>query len=240
MRDGDIAADPGSRSYRTLLPVDYIGTIAESEHLCIETGRLPPSRCSSAPGWQPRTTSYSPAGTSGPAPAAPSTGLTRTRVSTASTETDGADETQTIGRLVAGYRFMPWFGLEAIYQTLGTYRIRVEGPSAGTALALDRVAEVDAYAVAALGHYPLKRGSFFARLGAARWRVESATTYVAGGVVQRREDEERGSELVWGLGYEHLIANGALRIGYEEIANVAIDPDEDDLRLIAFDVLLRF
>lgn len=50
--------------------------------------------------------------------------------------------------------------------------------------------------------------------------------------------EERGTDLVWGLGYEHLIANGALRIGYEEIANV--DPGEDDLRLIAFDVLLRF
>lgn len=153
---------------------------------------------------------------------------------------DPSDDSQTIGRMFAGYRLGPNFSIEATYQELGTYDVHVEGEAGGTPLDVDRIAEADALSIAALGHYPLKSGSFFARLGAARWRVESSTTTRSAGISQRRENDDRGTDLVWGIGYEHCIGDGALRVGYEEIGNVGIDEEEDDVRLLAFDILLRF
>ncbi|BAU48368.1 cell envelope biogenesis protein OmpA [Sulfurifustis variabilis] len=153
---------------------------------------------------------------------------------------DRSDDSRTVGRMFAGYRFAPHLAVEATYQSLGTYEVHVEGQGAGDPLALDRTAEADAYSIAALGHYPLSSGSLFARLGAARWRVEATTVTIAAGVPRRQEDDDSGTDLIWGIGWEHRLGSGALRVGYEEIGNVGIDAEEDDLRLIALDVLLRF
>jgi hypothetical protein len=155
-------------------------------------------------------------------------------------EKDSPDDSQTMGRMLAGYRFGPHLGVEASYQDLGTHTLHVEGQTAGNALAVDRVAEADAYALAVLGHYTLKSGSFFGRLGAARWSVESSTAAIAAGTVQRREDDDSGTDLLWGIGYEHRIGSGTLRVGYDEISNVGIDAEEEDVRLLALDILLYF
>lgn len=153
---------------------------------------------------------------------------------------DPADDSQPVARILAGYRLGTSIAIEAAYQELGTYDLRVEGQTGGTPLVLDRIAEADAFSITVLGHYPLKHGSFFGRLGPAHWRAEATTTTITAGIPQRRRDDDNGTDLHWGLGYEHRIGSGALRIGYEEIANVAIDADEDDVRFIAFDILLHF
>jgi hypothetical protein len=109
-------------------------------------------------------------------------------------------------KIVAGYRLLDWFGVEASYVDLGEVTQRVDFPDLSD-FRLEQKG-VDAFAVlfAELATFDL-----FAKAGLVQWDAEASFSSIFGNV----SASEDGTDFAWGVGAQARLGSFAVRAEYE-------------------------
>jgi OOP family OmpA-OmpF porin len=132
------------------------------------------------------------------------------------------DASDTAYKLIAGWRFLDWFSVEANYLDLGTADDRISG--------VDIDVDVSGWSLAAVGFLPIGPVDLFARLGAVNWDAEiSAPGTGLGG-------SDDGTDLTYGVGAQFRVWSLGIRAEYE-IFDVA---DADTVDMLSVGVTWTF
>ena len=101
-----------------------------------------------------------------------------------------------------GFDLNPYLGVEAGFAYLGD--VSLASTDEGEASKVD-FEPISLYA-ALMGKIPISdNGSLFAKLGVQRWKVDVSGEDIEGSSVN---GSEKGTDLLLGLGYRHVLANG--------------------------------
>lgn len=132
------------------------------------------------------------------------------------------DASDTSYKLIAGWRFLDWFSVEANYVDLGTASDRIEGQRIET--------DVSGVSLAAVGFLPIGPVDLFAKLGAINWNADVAApgTGLSG--------SEDGTDFAYGIGAQFRVWSLGLRAEYERF-DVS---DADTVDLISVGVTWTF
>lgn len=132
-------------------------------------------------------------------------------------------------KLFAGYRFMPYFGVEASWNDFGTPDDAFDVGN----VPVETEFETDGFDISAMGILPVG-GSFdlFAKAGYFIWDLEGTAS--SGGVVESVENE--GEDLTYGVGAQWNPGNFGLRAEYQIYDVEGLD----DVWFLSLAALLRF
>ncbi|MGQ0834229.1 MAG: outer membrane beta-barrel protein [Gammaproteobacteria bacterium] len=135
-------------------------------------------------------------------------------------ENQNFDLDDTAWKIIAGFRPIDLFGVEATYMDLGDEEASI--PGLGTATA-------KAKAIAAFGvlFLPLMPIDLFAKAGIAQWNVEGGFSGISGASF-----DEDGTEFAYGAGVQARLGSLAIRGEYEALD--IEDTDGADLFTLAF------
>ncbi|SCY30009.1 outer membrane beta-barrel protein [Thiohalorhabdus denitrificans] len=146
------------------------------------------------------------------------------------------DESDTAYKLFAGYRFLPFLGVELAYADLGEPGGGIDEDVLG-----DRLdADADAWFGYVTGYLPVADAfDFFGKVGVAAWEVD--TDLDTGPNQADLGVSHDGTDFAWGLGAQvNLPANVSIRGEYERI-ELGDDGNRDrDASLISASVLFHF
>ena len=121
-----------------------------------------------------------------------------------------------------GVDLNPYLGVEAGFAYLGD--VGVAGTDEGEAFKFDY--EPTSLYAALMGKIPISdSGSLFAKLGVQRWKVDVSGEDIDGSSVK---GSVKGTDLLLGLGYRHVLANGlGIRVEWERFTLGDFDEDID-------------
>lgn len=145
---------------------------------------------------------------------------------TSSTTTDDSD---TVWKAFAGYRFSPYFAIEGAYTDLGeaSAGTTITAPVAG---GLNTTVESDAWTLSALGILPLTPNfSLFGRAGINHWDMDISTVGAGSGTIATASSSDDGTDWVYGAGGMFaLTPNLSLRAEWERY-----ELDDNDIDLVS-------
>jgi OOP family OmpA-OmpF porin len=143
-------------------------------------------------------------------------GLTQSRFDTDNFSVDDIDDEDNSWKVIAGFRFNPNFAVEANYVDFG------KATSPSLAIGGPFAAEADAFALYAVGLWPIGSLDLFAKLGAAQIDAKGSVAAVL--------FKDDATELAYGAGLQYRWGNLAARAEYE-IYNTDIVGDLDLITL---------
>lgn len=132
-----------------------------------------------------------------------------------------ANSTDTMWKAYAGYRFSPYFSLEAGYWNFGEVDVKTR-IFAPVATKMDRKYHADGFGASALLWVPVSTSlSGLVRAGALRSDVNAGSSNPGGGLASLSSESAHKISPHWGLGLElRLTGAAAARIEYENIRKV--------------------
>jgi hypothetical protein len=140
---------------------------------------------------------------------------------------DGSD---TGWKLLAGYRFMPYFGVEASWNDFG----KPDDSHDVLGVPVETEFETDGFDASLMGYLPLGPVDLFARAGWFKWDIE-ANQSSGGGIAQRFKDN--GNDLTYGVGVQGFLFN---RLGLRAEYQVYDVSGVNDAYFLSASALLKF
>jgi len=160
------------------------------------------------------------------------------------TSSTDVDDTDVGWKLLAGYQFNKYFGIEASYVDFGEAEFDTNVDVLGVPVSGDFKLEATGGSLAATGTWPFaERFGVFGKVGALYWNAEIEGKVSASGVSSSLDEDDNGVSVMFGAGgkfdiTEHL----SLRVEWERYDSVG-DEDktgEADIDLISGGLVYRF
>ena len=134
-------------------------------------------------------------------------------------------------KLVGGYNFNQYFGVELEYIDAGKFDFTIPNSAS-----ID--IEITGFNLSLLGYYPVtEKLDFFAKVGGFRSEVDVEVQLLGLSV----SDDERDTTLSYGAGIKYAFTKNLFAdIQYQKFQDIDFAFDEDDLEVISVGVIYRF